>query len=300
MTQKTHKRIYAVLNALVIVGTFEGLLAVLNLNQPELYFKTAFYAGWFFVLQVALLYDLHHKDRVSFKASLRAFKQRFGHLLDKKFIKQWLHYLILPGLIYWGSLCVMFVNFGFPRIQQAVVVFSSIAFFINYLYLKEIFSRGREEVDRDIFIILSVVKIYASVLVYGASLAMVRNYCLNEFYFVFGVLALTFLLIYQALFQHRLINMKNLGLTFSISLAMGTISYFIIVFWNFNYFTAAVFLTACYNLFWGTFHYHLDKSLTWKAFWEILVISLVVAAMLFGATNFRAKIFNGCDYRLEI
>src|SRR5205085_5288172 len=122
------------------------------------------------------------------------------------------------------------------------------------------------------------------------------NFCLNEFYFVFGVLALTFLLIYQALFQHRLVSIKNLAVTFLISLVLSLVAFWVVIFWGFNYFTAAVFLTAFYNLFWGVFHYHLEHSLTWKAFWEIFVISIIVVLMLFGATNFKARIYNGCDY----
>ncbi len=300
MTQKTHKTIYAVAHALVVVLTFEGLIAILNLNQPEAFFRTAFYVGFFYILQVALLYDLHNKDLKNSTATLSAIKRRFGYLWSGRFLRQWLRYLILPGLIYWGSLVAFYLNFGFPKIQQIIVVLSSVAFFVNYFYLKEIFSRRNNAVDRDIFVILSVVKIYASVLVYGAVLGLVRSNCLSEFYVAAAVLPLTFLLIYQALFQHRLITYKNLIITLLISCAMSVLSYLVVIFWGYNYFTAAVFLTACYNLLWGTFHYHLDHLLTWRAFWEIFIISLIVAAMLVSVTNFRAKLFNGCEYKLEI
>ena len=299
MTQANHKRIYAALTALAVVGTFEGLIAILNLNQPQLFFKTGFYAGLFYIIYVALIYDLHYKDRSGFSASFSAIAARFKHLLDFKFIREWLHYLILPGLIYWGSLAVFFLNFGFPKIQQLVAVFSSAAFLVNYLYLKEIFRRGKETVDRDIFVALSVVKIYASTLVFGAALALVRSYCLSSWFLGAGIFALSFLLIYQALFQHRLINYKNLTASLLMSLAMSAISFFVLVFWGYNYFTAAVFLAACFNLMWGIFHYHLDHALTWQAFWEILVINALIAGMVFGVTNFRAKVFNACSYRFK-
>ncbi len=294
MTQKTHKITFAALNALAIAGSFVGLIAILDLNEPTLYIKTAFIVWLFFLLEIALLYDLHFKKHRGFKE----LRKRFDHLWEKKFVKAWLHYLILPGLIYWGSLGIFFLNFGFPKIQQIVAGFSSIAIFLNFLYLKEIFSRGKEEVDSDIFVILSVVKIYAATLVFAASLGIVKSYCLETPYFVLAVFCLSFLLVYQALFQHRLISTRNLGKTLLISLAMALAAFAVLVFWNHNYFTAAVLLTVCYNLMWGIFHYHLDRALTLKAFWEIVIISVIVAGMIFSTTNFRARILDACQYRL--
>src|SRR6185436_11182741 len=115
----------------------------------------AFYIGWFFIFQVALLYDFHYRDRTNPKVEIRALKRRFKHLLDWDFFSQWMHYLILPSLIYWGSLSLIYINFGFPKVQQIIVVFSSAAFYIYYLYLKEIFLRQRQVIDRDIFVALS-------------------------------------------------------------------------------------------------------------------------------------------------
>ena len=79
---------------------------------------------------------------------------------------------------------------------------------------------------------------------------------------------------------------------------MALAAFAVLVFWNHNYFTAAVLLTVCYNLMWGIFHYHLDRALTLKAFWEIVIISVIVAGMIFSTTNFRARILDACQYRL--
>ena len=79
---------------------------------------------------------------------------------------------------------------------------------------------------------------------------------------------------------------------------MAAVGQVVYVYWGYNYFTAAVFLTACYNFFWGIFHYHLDKSLTWRAFWEILIISLIMGGMVISVTNFHARLLDSCQYRV--
>ncbi len=307
---------YAVLNALVTVGVFEGLIAILNLNQPEIFAQTAFFVGLFFVFQIILLYDLHFKESGSLSRARRlhesvphrmqrswkifssAFQDRLQHLLNWRYLKRWLSYLILPGIIYWSSMGIFYLNFGFPKIQQIFALLSSMAIFVALFYIKEIFSRGKLVVDKDIFVVLSVVKIYASAIAFGASLELVRSNCLNQWYLILAVFCFTFLLIFQALFQYGLIQAKNLAITLFIATIMAFISYLVLVFWGYNYFTAAVFLTACYNSMWGIFHHQLDKTLTFQAALEILVISLIIAGMLFGVTNFKAKILGGCEYRL--
>jgi hypothetical protein len=331
MSRKIHKTIAAFLNLLVVVGSFEVLISILNLNQPALFLRTAFYVGLFYILQIVLLYDLHYKNRGAF---LRAKKKhesvshafhkfikimgsalwdRVSHLREANFVRQWFNYLILPGIIFWGSIAVFFVNFGFPKIQQIFVFLSSIALILNYWYLKEIFDRGSLKlseknqehdkslkVDDDVFVVLSLVKIYASALMLGACLALVRYYCLDAKLLFMSVFGLTFLLLYQALFQHQLINYKNLTGSLIIAFIMALASCVVLVLWGYNYFTAAMFLAALYNLLWGVFHYYLDRSLTWHAFWEILIVSAIVAGMVFSVTNFRAKLLDGCKYEISL
>ena len=314
MTLKTHKAIHAAINLVVAIVSFEALIAIINLNEPVIYIKTAFYIGWFYILQTILLYDLHYKNRgslerarkqhagmaASFKRNLKvflsAFTDRCRHLARWHFFRNWLVYLILPGVIFWGTVCLIFINFGFTRIQQIFAVLSAGALFLNYWYLKEIFSRAKEVVDPDIFVVLSIVKIYASALAYGVIIALIRRYCLDATYAILGTFCTTFLLIFQALFQHRLVNLKNMAITLLICLVMAILSWGVLIFWGYNYFTAAIFLATCYNLMWAIFHHNLDNALTWQNFWEILIVSIIVAAMVLSVTNFKARILDDCRY----
>jgi len=317
MRAKTQKIISLVLLILVVVLGFQALIYILNLNQPGLFWSTATYIWLYLMLYIALVYDLHFKAggswasatkkhenvvnvyRRKLKIFFSALLNRVKHLLEFTFWRHWLNYLILPTLVFWASAGVLYVNFGFYKIQQIGALLSSVALMLNFWFLKEVFVRRKEVVDSDVFVVLSVVKIYTVTLAYAASLAIVRHYCLDPKYFSVGVFALTFLLIYQALFQHKLANLKNLSIGLLIGLVLGVAGYFLVIFWGYNYFTGAVFLAIFYNLLWGIFHYSLDRALTFKVFMEIAAIGLLLAFMVFSVTNFKAKLLDGCQYKIS-
>ncbi len=318
MTQKTHKIIFALLNLIVLLGALEALIKIINLNQIQIYFGTAYYISLFFLLQIVFLYDLHFKIPGSFNRAvlkhqniphwfLKAFKIFFSalhgrlcHFVEIKFWKYWVNYLILPGIIFWSTVSIFFINLGNVKLQQIFAMLSGAALFVNYIYLKEIFSRKKEIVDPDIFAVMSVVKIYASALAYGVAVALIRRDCQSEIYLISGSFFLTILMISQALFQHKLVNFKNLCISLLISMVMAILSWLVLVFWGYNYFTAGIALAAAYNLMWAIFHYYLDRALSWRALWEILIISAIIASMVFSVTNFKAKLLDGCQYKLQI
>lgn len=315
MNTKTHKIVAGILNFLVIAGSFYGLLAILNLNEAEIFWRTAFIVGLFYILQILLMYDLHFKTPGSFKRAkikhenisssfhkefkiwTTAFWDRIEHLRKWSFLSKWLNYIILPGIIFWSTLSIFYIHFGFWKLQQIFAVLSIIALFLYYYFLKQVFISKQEQVESKEFIALSVVKIYASAIMYGASLSLVKRYCLNPDLLALGVFALTFLLIWQALYQHKKATEKNIAITVAISFIMSQLASLVLVNWGYNHFTAAVFLATCYNFMWGVFHYKLDKALTKKAFLEIFFVSLIILAMLFFTTNFKARLIDDCHYR---
>lgn len=317
MTLKSQKIITAVLISISVFGGFEALIAILNLNQTTVYLQVTFWIFAYLMLMIVLLFDLHIKNPGSlYRARQRhahlpetlnkttrvlfsALWERFEHLRSWKYIRQWLHFLLLPTFIFWSSVTLFFINLGDLKIQQLLILLSSVALVLDYWYLKETFQRGKELADQDIFVILSMIKIYAIALAYAAALSFLRYYCLNPFYFSLEVFGYTFLMIFQALYVHRRAGGKNMALAVIISLVMGTLGYFVYVLWGYNYYTAAVFMAAVYNLMWGTFHYHIDQTLSWQAFWEILIISGIIVAMLLSVTNFSARISGGCQYFLS-
>ncbi len=314
MTLKTQKIISAVMVGTAVFGGFELLAVILNLNQVSIYLNTAFWIYGFLLLFMAILFDLHFKNPGALKrAMLRhenvqhrlvrmakitisAVFDRVSHIHTWKYLKRLLVSFIIPGFAYWATIALLYVNFGNVKLQQAFILLSSLALIAIYWFFKETFSRQKEVVDSDIFVISTVVKIYTSAILFAASISLVRRYCLGSELLVLGTFSFTFLLIYQALVQHKMNSFKNILITLAISLIMAHIGYFILVYWGFNFYTAAAFWTVCYNLFWGIFHYYLDRALTKLAFFEILAVSLLIGFMLFNVTNFKAQLLDACVY----
>lgn len=316
MTLKHQKIISVFLIAIVAFGGFEALIYIINLNQPVLFLKAAFAIYLYLAFTITLLYDLHFKNLGSFKSAkarhesvphwlrrslkilISTLSGRVSHLMRAHHWLNFQNYLILPGLLFWPTVILFYINASAisHRSQQVIAFLSGVALIVTYWYLKEAFLRKTEKVDRDIFAGLAAVKIYASAITFGGSLAIMRRFCLPASYFSVAIFCLSFLLIYQALFQHKLLEIKNLAWTILISAIQATIGYFIYRFWGYNFYTAAVVMTASYNLMWGTFHYHLDRALTKEVFAEILLICLLAALMVFSVTNFKARLLDGCIF----
>lgn len=314
MTFKQQKIISAILVAIVAFGGLEILVYIINLNQPAIFIKAAFFIWLFLALKITLLYDLHFKTPGALtrakakhgnlprrlhrllKITREAFSDRVSHLLTRHHWLQFQNYLILPGLLFWATVALLYLEMGNQQSQQLFVALSGSGLVLIYWYLKEIFSRKTEKVDRDIFAALGAVKIYATAITYGSAMAILRHFCLQAELFAAGVFSVSFLLMHQALFQHQIARLENLLRVLLISLALGGIGYFVYRYWGYNFYTAAIFMTAVYNLLWGTFHYHLDQVLNRRRFLETLLICAIVALMVFSVTNFKARLLNGCVF----
>lgn len=309
MTPKQQKIISTSLITLVVLGGLEILAVVVNLNQPQIFLEIAFAIYIYLVLKMAFLYDLHFKNpgamsravkrhesiphwlKRSLKILLSASWDRIHHMRSWSYFKHFQNYLLLPGVIFWSTVAMLYLNLGRTVLQQTFVLLSSIALVIVYWYLKEIFSRKKEILDHDIFAILSVIKLYAAFVTFSSTLGIIRFFGLSQNIFGLAIFALSSLLVYQALFQHGLVRLKNLLVGLFIALILMLVSFWVYSNWGLNYFTAGGFLMVVYNFCWSLFHHHLDKTFNLKSFFELLIISTLLAIMLFSVTNFQAKLF---------
>lgn len=314
MKSKTIKTISALLVFVVTAFAFASLVSIVNINQIPTYLQTAFLLWIFMWIFIAFLYDLHFKNigalgrarqkhaglaasaAKTLKIFASAFYDRFQHLLSWRSYKQALNYLLLPGFIFWASVTIFYLELGHTRIQETFAIISVIALTINFVYIKEVFSRKKERVDEDVFVALSVVKIYAAALSFAAAMGIMRSFCVAPGLFVLAIFSLSFLLMYQALYQHNFVNIRNLFATLALSAILSAVGYYVYIYWNYNYLTAAIFFAAIYNLLWGLYHYHLDQALTRKAFFEILIVCALIAYMVLSVTNFHARILDACTF----
>ena len=199
MTLRHQKFVSAFLIAIVAFGGLEALVYIVNLNQPLIFLKAGFFIWVFLALKISILYDLHFKNPgalarakarhesishwflKSLAVLLSAFGDRVSHLLKKHHWLQFQNYLILPAMVFWATVTLLYIDFGNARLQQVLVLLSGLAMIVNYWFLKEAFLRKTEKVDRDIFAGLAAVKIYASAIAYTAALAIMRRFCLARF-----------------------------------------------------------------------------------------------------------------------
>ncbi len=312
MTLKQQKIICASLIAIVVVGGLEILALIINLDQPAIFLKTAFVIYLYLLAKMAFLYDLHFKNPGALsRAKTRhesvshwlhrlirilasAFWDRIQHMRRWTYFRHFQNYLLLPALIFWSTVCLLYLNLGRIMLQQTFIIISSIGLVLTYWHLKEIFHRKKEIVDHGIFVALSAVKLYTAFITFSAVLGIVKFFCLSQNLFVLAVFSLSALLIYQALFQHNLIKLKTLLLGLAAALIMGFAAWQVYGVWGQNYFTAGGFLMVVYNFLWSLYHHYLDKTLTKKSFFELLVLSLIFAMMMIGVTNFRGEIIGAC------
>jgi hypothetical protein len=312
MTLRQQKIFSACSVAVSVAGSFEALAYILNLNQLMIFVHLSFWVYLYLVVKMSLLYDLHFKNPGAFararirhenvghwffrslKIALTAFWDRLSHVRKWEHFRQVQNYLVLPALIFWATVSLIYLNFGRVFLQQTFIWLSVVALVVNYWYLKEIFQRQREVVDRDVFAALSTVKLYAAFVSFASALGLTRYFCLPTKFLLAAIFAFTALLLYQALFQHSKLELKSMLEGLVIALLMALVAFWVNRLWGHNYFTAGAFLMVCYNFFWGVYHHQMDRDLTAKVFWELLLLSLLFGGMLVAVTNFKSAVVNAC------
>lgn len=314
MTQKSQKIITALITSTAVFGGFEALVYIVNLNQIQVFLWTALVIWFYLWIQISLLYDLHFKNPGSLSRArvrhenvghwlhralrvlLSAFWDRIEHFRKWKMFASWANYLLLPGVIYWATVVMLYLNLGRSFLQQVFVLLSGIALITAYWHIKEIYTAKEEKISIDSFIALSAVKIYTALGAYGAAIGYAKYNCdfISPIWFGIIVFCITFLLIYQALFQHKFTGTKNVFLTLLISLVQAMLAYAVYFYWGYEYLTASIFLAAFYNMFWGVFHHSLEGTLSRRVFWETVIVSLFIAILAMSVTNFKAQILPAC------
>lgn len=299
VSEQNHK----FLSTLIIsIGTFLGFAAVsfiIGIYQLKTALYVALYVYAFHIFWLTFLFDLHLKKRavlatarINFsgaKLLLQAFKQRLDHLRQWKYLRHYQNYLVLPGLLYWASVILIFLNPFNSTLKQLIVFSASIAMSVAYWYMKEHISRRLEAQDNWIRV-LSLVKLFAAFLMYSAVIGVTRHYGYDVDFLLPAVITVTFLLIYQALFQHKLLNFQIFIWIVIISLAMGLVSLWVYNNWNTEYFTAGLVMLGVYNTLWGILHHHLDRTLTGKVIFEYLVMMALILSFLLASHNFNQKV----------
>ena len=272
--------------SLISFVSFEALISVTNLYQPKIYIELSFAIYIILLFWMFFIFDIYFRSRDVLILSY----SRFSHFFSWNNIRYFQNYVILPAAVYWGTVILIGINFGHRGLQQTLTVCSSLALICNYSFFHKIFG-ARIKGDNELqFIILTYVKMYASWVLYAGILGITWYYCYPSHVYYLAIFTITLILLYQALFQFHADTFRNVIPSLSIALVITAVSVFVYSFWNVNYFTAGLLLTAIYNFCWNILLHRIKKTLTPEVFVEQLAFLLLLLVMVFGVTNFKERI----------
>lgn len=289
-------------NFIVTLGAFLGFEAVsyaIGMFQLKIGLYLSLYIYAFHIFWLTFLFDLHLKKRgvlaiarLNFKGVKifwEAFKQRLEHLSKWEYLRHYQNYLVLPGMIYWGAVSLLFLNPFKGELKQMIVWSATFAMSVAYWFMKEHISR-RLEAEFSWIKILSLVKLYAAFLLYSALIGVSFRYGFSVGFLMAATMTITFLLVYQALFQHHLLNFHIFVWNIIIALVMGIVAAWVYTYWNEEYFTGGLVMLAVYNTMWGILHHHLDQTLSRKIMLEYVVMMILIISFLVAGHNFNQRV----------
>ncbi len=297
---ETKNKIISVI--IVTVGAFLGFQAlsyIIGIYQLDDSLYVALYVYAFHIFWLTFVFDLHLKKRgvlanarlnhQGIKMFWMAFHERIEHLKRWDYFRHYQNYLVLPGLIYWGTTTLLFLNPFNTAFKQLLSIASTIALSVAYWYMKEHVSRQLEHKDHWLRW-LSLVKLYTAFIIFSSTVGVTFYYGFSASFLLLAVLALTFLLVYQALFQHRMLNLSVFLWIIVIALSMGVISLWVFQNWGSEYLTAGLVMLAVYNTLWGILHHKLENTLTKKMAFEYIAMMVLVVSIVFASHNFNQRI----------
>lgn len=311
MTLRAEKIFSLVWVSLGVFLFFEALVYILNLDQPGIYLNLSLAMAAYLTFKIAFFYDLHFKSTGVYGCKethtdlfawlwcrvqlvVRYAAQRLIHFRHWKTLRQWIHCMGIPTLLYWATVGIIFLNFQRILVQQVFVLFSTVAFALFFWHIKEIYRNKAEELTETVQISLQAIKLYSAFTIFIAALGLVQYFCLSYWSLCLVVLGSIFTLMYQSLFHMQKIKVKAVGSIFVIAVIMALFSGLVYTYWGLSYTTGALFLMGIYNFFWGIYSYFLRGRLSWAVFWEYFLVTLLICGMSVGITNFRARIIPYC------
>ncbi|HYC79475.1 MAG TPA: hypothetical protein VEC17_00420 [Candidatus Binatia bacterium] len=293
------KTISVVIATIVTYFSFQSLDLILSIYQVRTYFVVSWYVYAFHIFWLTFLFDLHlktdgHFDRArgrfnGVRLFFEAFKSRVRHLYHWSYLKHYLNYLILPSVFYWSVIILMHLNPFFELFKDVLIIMATGALVVVYWFFNIAFSRNME-LHRTGLKVLALVKILAAVFSYTTLMAVGWYYGINLIVLLPVVFIITSLLLYQMLFQHKLVNISVYPAIIMFSILLTLVFTVIYQGWNVNYYTAGLMVAVVYNTCWGVLHQYLEKTLTRKVLWEYIFMMVVLVSIILSTHDFQGRI----------
>ncbi|MDP4001229.1 MAG: hypothetical protein Q8P83_03235 [bacterium] len=299
MTEIKHKILSTFIVTAISYLGLQVLVYFASIFQLGIYFQVALWIYAFLVFWLLFIFDVHLRNR-GILALLRlkhngprlvweALKKRVEHVFNWHHFSHLLAFLVLPSIIFWTTVILVSLNPFREQIKQILIVISIVNLGVAYWYFTERFSKKLEIHDLGLKV-LNLVKLYTAYLGFATVLGLTWYFGLGEDFLLPGLFALTFLILYQALFQHRLLRLRSEIYALGIAGTSALVGLWLSVNWNIQYLTGGIVILAVYNALWGMLHHYLDRTLTKKLVGEYLLMLIVIFSILFATHNFGARV----------
>ncbi len=288
------KAIVVAVTALTTLLGLEAASISLGLYQLEKFLLICFYVYLFLVIWQSFIFDLHLKKSYTWhgfeKSFWTALKARFRYMVETHHFLHYQNYLILPAIIYWSAVGLLFLNPFDQTLKQVVIFCTATVLTIATWYLKTVFydHHGAHHTVRQI---IFLVKLGGAYLSFAAAFGLTLYLGVDLLTFALVIFALSFLLFHQAFFQHHYNGYKTVEIFSVCGIVLSWVAALVYLFWNVNYFTGALVIAAVYIACWGIVqHKYIDRNLTREIVYEYLSVLFVVIVLVFSMTNFRERI----------
>ena len=273
---KKHRSISVILLAAVVFLGLQAAAAALQKNQVGDFAQIAAYVYAFVIFWIIFSYDTYRRH-------IAAVPILWHELAN---------YLILPSVIYFSTVALLFLAPFNRSLQELWIVLATLGLSIGLWYLQTVFHSHREG-SRHLRQLLFATKLFASFLGFAAALGIGRHEGFGDIWTGLLVMLASHLLMRQAIFQHHDMHGHMLRFVLIVGLTLGLVGAFLYSFWNVNFYSAALLLSALYSTIWGYVHHkYIDRDLTAQIIYEYLSVLFVVLVILFATTDFSERLLR--------
>jgi hypothetical protein len=294
-----HKTLAVVLAVAATYFGFQGLDLASGLYQMEIFFSLAWYLYAFHLVWLVFMFDLHFKRARNSHHSLMemlnapavwvALKDRARHLYHWSYIRRYLNYLILPSVMYWSVVVLIYLNPFHELFKDGLIILTSASLAVVFWHLKEVFNH-EVELRHMSLRLLSLIKLFAALLAFTATFAAGWYFGIHLAIMTLAASVAAVLLAYQSLFQHKLVSSRVWLPLIALGVVVACAYSMVFVNWNVNYYTAGLMVAVVYSCAWALLHHYLDRTLTRVILWEYVFTMIVLASIILATHDFQGRI----------
>ena len=293
--------------SLVTLAGYESLSYIAGLYQLSFFIEIALALYLYLFLSVSTFFDLRLKPAGSFARSSdyyhyskqpilkwtrifsRALHMRFRYLGSWQHFRHFQNYLILPSLLYWAVVMLLFLRPFTDFSKQVLAVVGTIFVAGVIWHLKTVFINYRAS-SAFLHEAMFVTAVATAFLLFAGALGIVWYFGLPSYVFVGSVVVFSFLIMYQSLFRESLVNPYDLLLVVLGCLMVGFIAMLVAKYWTVNYYSAGLLLADVIYLYWGLVLHAIRGRLKPLTVFEHVIVFLFILFFVLATTNFQARI----------